>query len=107
MGIEAIVSTLDSNPLNRSVHCIFHSEELSGCVVIIHPVAHASLENNVVVSIKVHYVSRDGDKASVNVTLDSVDDHLAVFAYNKEKRMIYGNPVNFTSGEMLMHINLS
>ena len=61
--------------------------------------AHTSSE---ILNIQVHYLSRDGDTASINVTLDNVDDHLTVFSYNEAKKMIYGNPVNLsmTTGEI-------
>ena len=65
--------------------------------------AHTSSE---ILNIQVHYISRDGDTASINVTLDNVDDHLTVFSYNKAKKMIYGNPVNLsvTTGEIFTNI---
>ena len=95
LGIEASISKNSNYPLNRSIRCVFHDEDSSGCVILIHPVVHNTSD---ILSLKVHFISRDSDTASINVTLDNINNHVTVFSYNKAKKMIYGHPINLTSG---------
>ena len=68
---------------HQSVQCHFHSKDSSSCIVIVYlaPTADLFIAGN----LRIYNASRFGNKAEVNITLDSYDDKLIILAYDEKK----------------------
>lgn len=74
------------HPLNRLVQCHFHSRDYSSCIVIVYLATTADLFN--AGNLRIYNASRFGNKAEVNITLDSYFDKLIILAYDGKKGIL-------------------
>ena len=96
-----VIATImrDQNPLELSVQCVFSDTKYTACVLVVHPVTTHDSKDYGLLGVKIHYLLRYGDKASLNITLENIGDDVAVFAYNGANNMTDESPVNVLSGK--------
>ena len=85
------------NETNACIHCLFHDESASACVVLYYHSAN-TLYN--LFTLNITKLDRNQDEASGCIEFenqDAVADHIVVFAFSNEKEMIYGHPLSISS----------
>lgn len=73
----------NQDPLKQSIQCHFYSREYSSCVVVVY-LASIQRPSN----LRTYNASRFGNKAVVNVTLDSLYDNLLVLPYDEKTGIV-------------------
>ena len=85
------------NETNACIHCFFHDESASACVVLHYHSANTLYD---LFTLNTTKIDRNQDEASGCIEFenqDAVADHIVVFAFSNEKEMIYGHPLNISS----------
>ena len=89
--VHNVSSVVVQNETNLCVHCTFHDDSASACVVIYYTFASAYYD---VITLNVWKIDRVEQEACDCVEV--IADHIAVYAFSSEKKMIYGQPLNYS-----------
>ena len=86
------------NKTNLCVYCTFHDESVSACVVIYYGFVDNYNDLVTLNLLKINRVEQEAyDCAEVtDYNPFSIADHITVFAFCSEKKMIYGQPLNYS-----------